>query len=211
MPEIIIPASKPKISRKELLDSIGNLLPDPVKYPFHVAGFRGYYKNTLGAPGVNDRGVYDDAKFLITPEHFFPFNANCDPSSYRDGYGFGETKGMASLVANKTYYMWKLDFHKGKYLAFCQRLGECTVLRDGKPPYLQTSRYIGCNGHKGGISTTASLCCQTIPPNQWDDFIGLSQLHMESLYGTLFDMVEKNGKQVKVYRDILVPYTLLEK
>ena len=34
-----------------------------------LVGVRGYFAS-LGAPGRNDRGIYDDAIFLVTPEDF---------------------------------------------------------------------------------------------------------------------------------------------
>ncbi len=202
---IAIPNERPKLSAEEVLKIIRHFK-IPEEYPLIVVGVRGYYLNSIGAAGKNDRGVYDDAYFLYSQLHFQSFNANADPSSYRAGYGFGEAKGMASLV-EQAHYMWKIDKHKGQYEALCQRLGSCTVMRDGQSgPYLQKNAYIGANNHKGGINTTASLCCQTIPPAQWDEYINLAKAIMQKRHGSLTEEI----KGQKRYRDLLIPGCLIE-
>ncbi len=192
-----VPKGKPNLSRYAAEKILTHYNVDRSKHLVCVVGVRGYYLNMIGAEGKNDRGVYDDAMFLITPTKFMSVNANVDPSSYRKGYGIGDAKGIANLVAG-AYYAWKLDYHKGQYLALCQRLGEMTVLRDGTPPYLQTSRWLGINNHKGGISTTASLGCQTVYPPQWKDYIELAESELKSCYGS------------KEYNKVVVPYALIE-
>lgn len=49
---------------------------------FFITGIRGYYKNTMGKPGENDRKLYDDAIFLMGKDDFLAFNANTDPSAF---------------------------------------------------------------------------------------------------------------------------------
>lgn len=201
---ITIPTERPKLSAEEVLKIIRHFK-IPEDHALIAVGIRGYYLNTIGAAGANDRGVYDDAYFLYSRQHFQSFNANADPSSYRKGYGIGDAKGIASLKEG-AHFMWKFDFHRGKYLALCQRLGPCTVIRDGNPPYEQTSRWLGINCHKGGQHTTGSLGCQTIPPSQWDEYIGMAQIIMKQRHGSLTE--EKNGKEV--YRDLIIPGCLIE-
>lgn len=185
--QVAIPNSRPKLTREEAEKILKHFKIDFSTYKVIIIGIRGYYANSIGLPGKNDRGVYDDAMFIITPDFFKSFNANCDPSSYRKGYGFEDNKGMASLKANLVYFSWKLDYHKGKYLALCQRVGPMTVIRDGvNGDYEHTSAWIGCNNHKGGINTTASLCCQTVPPQQWDEYIEDVSREMKKYYGADF-------------------------
>ena len=202
---IAIPNERPKLSTEGVLKIIRHFK-IPEDHALIVVGIRGYYLNAIGAAGQNDRGVYDDAYFLYSRDHCQSFNANADPSSYRAGYGIGDAKGIASLK-EQAHYMCKIDLHKGKYEALCQRLGTCTVIRDGiRGPYEQTSAYLGINNHKGGITTTSSLGCQTIPPDQWDEYINLAKAIMQKRHGSLTE--EINGK--KRYRDLMIPGCLIE-
>jgi hypothetical protein len=126
----------------------------------------------MGAPGVNDRGVYDDGLFIDTPNVTASYNGNTDPSGYRKGSGTGPGKGMASLKPG-AWFVHKFDKRKGKYLALCQRLGDVTVIRDGEPPHEDNGSGFGINIHRGGYTRTSSIGCQTVHPDQWDSFIGL--------------------------------------
>ncbi len=171
MPEIV-PPGKPRLSSQELERLLAPFALDRARYPFIVVGIRGYYKNTMGAPGVNDRGIYDDAIFVHSPSVMAAYNGNTDPSRFRKGTGSGAQKGMASLNPG-AWYVHQFDQHKGKYLALCQRAGEVTVTRDGDPPY-ETTGWYGINIHRGGYSTTSSEGCQTVHPTQWDSFIALA-------------------------------------
>lgn len=193
---ITVPASKPKLPKSDFDKVIRHYGVDTDRYKVVVGGSRGYYEDSIGEVDKNDRGVYDDAMFIRTPDFYATFNANCDPSTYRKGYGFGDAKGIATLKAD-VYYAWKLDYHKGKYLALCQRLGEMTVIRDGNPPYEHKSKWLGINGHKGGINTTASLGCQTIVPQQWNEFISDCVRELKKYYGD-------------DYNKVVVPYCLIE-
>lgn len=192
----MLPKSRPQMTKEKILEAIEQYNIDREKYPIVVVGIRGYYKQTMGDPTKNDRGIYDDAIFLLTNNIFKSFNANTDPSKYRKGYGKSEdTKGIASLNPG-IYYSYSFDLHRSKYLALCQIKNEVTVTRDGEPDYLDTG-YFGINIHYGGNTTTSSLGCQTIPPSQWDDFIDtvVSEAKLE------------NGEH---WRSMTIPYVLLE-
>src|SRR5690606_11274540 len=129
--------------------------------------------NSMGVPGKNDRGIYDDAIFVLTPTGYYTFNGNTDPSRYRAGYGLGSRKGMACLKAG--IHRYKIGTHNpskspaSRYKALVQA-EPVTVIRDGNPPYEHTGWH-GINIHRGGDKTTSSLGCQTIPPSQWPAFI----------------------------------------
>jgi hypothetical protein len=167
---------------------------DRTAHPIVVVGIRGFFRG-MGAPGVNDRGLYDDALFIDTPDAFGTFNGNTDPSRTRAGQGAGEAKGMAVLDAG-TWYVHRFDLHKGQYLALCQRLGQVTVTRDGRPPYQDTGMF-GINIHRGGYNTTSSEGCQTVHPDQWPSFIAMAVDHAKRWHGARWDQ-------------IVVPYLLLE-
>jgi hypothetical protein len=174
-----LPAGKPRLSNAELEKLLRPFNLDRDRYPVIVVGIRGYYKNTMGAPKVNDRGIYDDALFIHSPSVMAAYNGNTDPSRYRSGHGTGEnTKGIASLNPG-AWFVHKFAKHKNQYLALCQRLGPVTVTRDGNPPYEDSdlnrpAGYFGINIHRGGYNGTSSLGCQTIHPTQWDSFINLA-------------------------------------
>jgi hypothetical protein len=164
-----------------------------MKHPMIVVGFPGYYAK-FGSTPENERGFYDDAIFLLTPSVFAAFNGNTDPSGYRKGKGFGESKGMASLQPG-LWFVHRFDLHRQKYLALCQRAGEVTVIRDGDPPYKDTGEF-GINIHRGGVNGTSSLGCQTIPPSQWDAFINLAVSEAKRLFGAR-------------WKQTTIPYALL--
>lgn len=140
--------------------------------------------DTMGAVGKNDRGIYDDAIFIDSPEMTASFNANTDPSVYR--------AGIAVLKANNVY-LYKIGMHnmKAPYEALRQ-FGRVTVIRDGGNEVTDTAKapfYIDI--HKGGYKTTSSLGCQTIHPTQWVSFL-------ESVKS----QIKKNGQSV-------IPYVLI--
>jgi len=192
----MLPPEKPRLHSDELRARIAPFAIDHDKYPLVVVGIRGYYRNSMGAPQVNDRGIYDDALFILTQQATAAFNGNTDPSRYRAGSGTAEsTKGMASLKPG-AWFVHRFDLHNGKYLALCQRGGPVTVIRDGKPPYPDTGNF-GINIHRGGFNTTSSLGCQTLHPNQWDSFIALAVDQAKRYFGN-------------EWKKRIVPYVLLE-
>jgi hypothetical protein len=182
----MVPRSRPKMVRRDIIALVEYVT--HVQYealgqdwPIIIVGYRGYYLDSMGKPGYNDRNIYDDAIFLLTPNVFLACNGNTDPSKFRRGEGTGNKKGMASLIGG-WYPSYCLDLHSGKYLAVCQRRGPVSVMRDGKPSYKDTGMF-GINIHRGGNSTTGSEGCQTIPPVQWDKFISLVECEAEAAWG----------------------------
>jgi hypothetical protein len=175
----MIPASRPQITREELLARVAADHPNIAIPEYCIIGVRGYYRDSMGAAGANDRGIYDDAIFLLTPRAYAAFNANTDPSSYRKATS--SRKGMASLVPD-VYPVYRFDTHNGTFAhpAICQRLGPVTVTRDGSGP---DTGMFGINIHRGGRATTSSEGCQTIPPAQWDAFYNLAKSEAVRLWG----------------------------
>jgi lysozyme len=141
-----------------------------------VVGIRGYYRDSLGAPGVNDRGIYDDAAFVVGPETFAAFNANTDPSRLR--------KGVASLMPG--CHPYKPGKHgisrpSGGYPAFrpATRNEELPVRRDGDEEIPSSRPGVAINIHRGGRKGTSSLGCQTIHPDQWQAFYAMTRSEMK--------------------------------
>ena len=183
------PGSKPRLSTEALNKHLEKFDIDRKKYPLLIVGIRGYYLNSMGKRGKNDRGLYDDAIFIVTPNATVSFNANVDPSVFR--------KRIATLVPG-IYYSYKFDTHRGsksQYPAICQRKGKVTVSRDGWKN-LDTGMF-GINIHRGGWSTTSSLGCQTIPRTQWDAFYQLAKAEAKRLLGSRWNKAT-------------IPYVLLE-
>jgi hypothetical protein len=191
------PNSKPRLTQKELAEKLKPYSIDRAKYPLIVVGIRGYYRDSLGALGVNDRGIYDDALFIDGPETFASFNGNTDPSRYRPGEGFAEaTKGIATLNPG-AWFVHRFDKHRGRYLALCQRAGKVTVTRDGKKENYTDTGDFGINIHRGSYHGTSSLGCQTILPTQWDSFINLA-----------VDLARRY--HADNWRRAVIPYVLME-
>lgn len=178
----IAPPSRPKLTR----GAVEYLLSQrQVSARVSLVGIRGYYKDTMGKPGENDRGIYDDALFLVSGEVFAAFNANTDPSVYR--------AGIASLKAG--VWRYKLGIHglskpkSQQYRALVQA-GPVTVFRDGRG---DDTGMFGINIHRGGTTGTSSLGCQTIVPTQWPAFISL----------VTQELLRADGQ-------VVIPYVLVE-
>jgi len=171
------PPSKPKATRQRVeVAALAAWKADghkseefPEKYVF---ASRAYYRDTMGKPGVNDAGIYDDAIFIVTPDHFSAWNANTDPSRY--GWNAGAGKFMARLKAGVWSFRrlkHKMNSPRG-YMAFGQGSKPVTVERikqDGTIAQTESGAF-GINLHRGGNIGTSSEGCQTIPPVQWPDF-----------------------------------------
>lgn len=181
--------NKPQVKKSFIEKILKNKKIDTKKYPMLIIGIRGYFLNTMGEKRKNDRGIYDDALIVYTPNVYATFNANVDPSvQYKVG----------RAVLKKGFYLsHKFDTHNGtssKYPAICQRLNVVTVQRDGQGE--QTGMF-GINIHKGGNTTTSSEGCQTLPPSQWKAFYELAKSEWIRAYS------DNWNKEV-------VPYLLLD-
>lgn len=140
-----------------------------------VLAIRGYYLDSMGEPHENDRRIYDDAMFIVSPFGVERFQANTDPNGYRKGHGTGGAKGMAMLKTG--IHLFGTGLHKGrKAFRQCEQF---TVIRDGNPPYEHVG-FHAINLHSGGYSSTSSLGCQTVPSDTWPDF-----------RDTLYELLEK--------------------
>jgi lysozyme len=156
----IMPSAKPRLGTaavEALLRKHG------VQDTVALLGVRGYYRDTMGIPGENDRGIYDDAIFIHAPSVTAAFNANTDPSRHRPG--------IATLRCGTWRY--RIGIHglskprKDQYVALVQA-APVTVDRDQAAA---ESGWFGINIHRGGYGTTSSLGCQTIYPEQWPAFM----------------------------------------
>ena len=192
-----MPAAKPRMTREKLAARLAAHGIDRTLHPLLVVGIRGYYLDTMGKPGVNDRGMYDDAIFLDSPDVFAAYNGNTDPSRYKPGHGTAANKGMATLKAG-VWHAYQFDTHGGSipHFAICQRRGPVVVIRDGTPPYEDEGNH-GINIHRGSYHGTSSLGCQTLHPDQWPSFIALAEDIARRHFGT-------------EWKRTTIPYVLLE-
>ena len=181
----IVPQSRPAQSREKTLDILrAHSVTDAVA----VLGVRGYYDDTMGKPGKNDRGIYDDAMFIVSPRFYLAVNANTDPSRYGVNQKIG--KGMAVLQAG--VWRYKRGLHgvsRGNpYPAFVQARA-VELLRDGGE---RERGFFAINIHKGSFNSTSSEGCQTVYPTQWDEF-------QQALY-----------RELDYYKQATFPYLLIE-
>ncbi len=184
----MIPQSRPQAALTRLIKAIARAnLKDPVV----LVGVRGYYRDSMGKPGVNDRGIYDDALFIVsTSPHFSAWNANTDPSAFRPG--------IASLVTG--VHRYKKGNHGitrpgGGYPAFrpATKNEELPVTRDG---VINPRPGVAINIHRGGRNSTSSEGCQTVPPSQWDSFYAALSGEMKRCGVTTFPYLLLDGKDL---------------
>lgn len=165
----------PKMSREEIAAIINN---SGVRSDVVIVGIRGYYRDSMGISGRNDRGIYDDAIFVLSPNEFQAFQANVDPSNFK--------KGIANLKAG-VYKVVKW-IHKGKYAAL--QIVNDVLIRDGQKN--EDAGRHGINFHYGSDTQTWSEGCQTLPRSSYWAFLNLvyaemQKYHLDSIEYVLID------------------------
>jgi lysozyme len=169
----VIPKGRPQQKRDETMKQ---LKAANVSDPVCLVGIRGYYRDSMGAKGKQDRGIYDDAIILVSPNAHVAYNANVDPS--RSGRNPSNGKGYASLKPG--VYRYKIGRHgisRGNPYKALVQAGPVTVMRDGG---VEETGWYGINIHRGGIKTTGSEGCQTLPPGaNWNGFIATVESEMK--------------------------------
>jgi hypothetical protein len=167
----MIPKNRPQQKRQ---DTERQLKSAGVSDPVCLVGIRGYYRDSMGAKGTNDVGIYDDAIILISPNFHAAFNANVDPS--RLGWNAKVKKPMAQLKAG--VYRYKLGKHgisRGNPYKALVQAGPVTVHRGDK----EETGFFAINIHRGSRNSTSSEGCQTLPEPNWTGFINLVEAEMK--------------------------------
>jgi lysozyme len=140
----------------------------------------------MGKSGQNDRGIYDDAIFVLSPTVFAAFNANTDPSADPSA----KHVGLATLEPG--VWRFKPGMHgisRGHPYPALVQDGVFVVRRDGTEGYAAGAQhsvwgeslgggrwrgsFFAINNHKGSRTSTSSEGCQTIWPDQWDAYLAL--------------------------------------
>lgn len=191
----MLPASKPKITEERLRGIITPVLTAKGLPDFPsvlLVGIRGYYRDSMGKEGANDRNIYDDCLIILSENVYATFNANTDPSPFQ--------KGVATLCTGLHWY--KKGKHGisrpgGGYPAFRPATPDesLPVTRDGQPGI---SKGIAINIHSGSRNSTSSLGCQTVYPDQWTAFQKLLYAEMDRLKVTRLPylLIENDGNMV---------------
>ena len=188
----MIPNDTPKATREKVIAKLitSGLWKNTKVTQCSVIGWRGYYLNSMGKRGENDRGIYDDALFVLSPDTWTAFNGNTDPSVYRTGRAVLEAPQR--VVYRPGYHGYKSKYG---HPAFRQAspvivrrdggTGNGKALGDGRFTDEGMARF-WINLHRGGHTTTSSAGCQTVPPTQWDAFYNLVRLQMKRFEQTEF-------------------------
>ena len=190
---IPIPRNRP-LARRELVTKVAQTQwqESNPKKPFpgmFVLGVRSYYDTTIG-PAGNEINAYDDAFFIVSPDHFSGWNGNTDPTRY--GWNAKAGKYMARLRVGCWRFIRRM--HAGKYMAFGQGESPVTVDRIDEKGKIRQSE-TGCFGidlHLGGVNGTSSEGCNTVPPDQWQSFYKTLSEQIK-LLGYRFDFILIDG------------------
>lgn len=129
-----------------------------------VLAIRGYYRDSMGARGKNDRGIYDDAAWIILHDRCVPFNFNTDPTGYAEGRA--TLMDRISLVIPGKHHIASPP-PKGR--PGFRQFGRVHVQRDDRKG-LDVGDF-GINIHDGGEGNTSSEGCLTVPKSQWKEFL----------------------------------------
>jgi hypothetical protein len=203
----MIPAI-PKAKLQPLIEGVwrenGYTLPLPAAYAWSC---RGYYRDSLGKPGVNDRGINDDAIGFISDTADYRVRANVDPSIYRTGVASLKSRqvvwyrpgwhGYASIHGHSAFrqdspVVVKRDgtesFAKG---VTHKTYGAC--LGNGYWTDLGFSDRFWTNLHRQTGKGTSSLGCQTIPMPEWTAFRAIVMAELARLSLTRFPCIILEG------------------
>lgn len=162
----LVPQERPALTRDQALAILNSKTSIPA-----ILGIRGFFTEYFDS-WCNERGIYDDAIFLITQTEIKTFNSNCDPSKYID----------ATAELGLGVWKYQVGIHglqkdpKFRYEALIQ----AEAVKIHRANGISETGFFGINIHRGGMNSTGSLGCQTIYPPQWDEFISSVKLAMSN-------------------------------
>ncbi len=204
----ILPDARPvqnaEVTR-QIVEAHRHLLPKQVaKDDTLILAVRGYYSKTFKAAG-NDRGVYDDAIFVVLPDRVVSFNANTDSSNYKTGVANLKAPQGVGYIRGKH----GLSRSDGGYMAFRQAT-DVVVVRDKQGEDKDSAgKRFWTNLHRGGITGTSSLGCITVPPHQWDEFRDLLYSVLDRRHWTMLGLVlldyDGNNPPISKVAEVAMP------
>lgn len=172
-------------------------------YVFFTNGY--YNLNIIGIRKDNNQKITNKFDDILAVRYRTPqgwqtdcFNITTEPGDYYMRKNLGNPKGTAILVPGQYRATWKLDLHRGKYEALCQRK-PVKVYRDGNkddiydlvPEEIHEGLF-GINIHRSNKGFTRetvdqySAGCQVFAnPKDFDKFIALCK-KQERIYGNSF-------------------------
>ena len=159
----VLPARKPNITADK---ATRYLLHGGMKSDYTgtaVLLIRGYYLDSQGVAGRNDRNTYDDAVVACTVvrgsvTEWRASNGNVDP--FRSGR---KSDGRGWPVVQPGVHHYRFGLHRGKYVAL-KPYYPAIVVRDGST---RREHNMTINGHAGGATWTWSWGCWTVPSSQY--------------------------------------------
>lgn len=180
---------KPQIEQREVLERLEARRQLFVPFggfdacPIKLLGVRGYFLDSLGEPGQNDRGIYDDAIIICSPTAYATFLANVDPSVTRDKVAVLEPEqvvqyrpGMHRPNSASGHMAWRQDspviVRRDNYIRPIGFKSDEWGISLGNGLWTDRgfSDRFWINLHRGGRNTTSSLGCQTIQLSDWTSF-----------------------------------------
>lgn len=201
-PAIPLPKLMPLI--RDVWDRCGYLEPLPSAFAWSCSG---YYRDTMGRVGFNDRGINDDAIGFISPNVDYRVQANVDPSIHRAGvatlrpsqviwyrpgwHGYASIHGHPAFRQDSPVVVRRdgtEDHRKGSHH---RKYGIC--LGDGFWTDLGFGERFWTNLHRQTGSGTSSLGCQTIPAATWKAFHAVVMAELAKLSMTRFPCILLSG------------------
>jgi hypothetical protein len=184
-------------------------------------GNKPYNVNIIGVrSGSRTAGVFDDSLYVVYRDKSLrlkskQYQITTDISRYylKEGQMLNK-KGGAILVPNQYRSVYKLDLHKGKYEALCQRRGNVCVYRDNTgddkldmcPDTIECGAF-GINIHRSSLYNTDekeveigkySAGCQVFKlKEEFDEFIEIIK-ESESIYGNSFSYTLLDEKDFNI-------------
>ncbi len=178
----LLPATPPRLSVVEVLARLHRAGYEINPGEVILVGIRGYRHDDHAD---NERGIYDDAAFILGGHsHFSSYSFNTDPSVF--------SQGVATLALGEHRY--RPGFHRkgapSGHPAFRPATPgeELPVTRDG---VVIPWPGVALNIHRGARNGTSSLGCQTLHPDHWDSF-----------HATMMDQLKRAGQEI--FRYILI-------